>query len=253
VVAGVDATIAANFATVLAVPTTNFLGGTLMIGGTLPVGAPILGVDAILTGPLGNRFSVSRHDSDIIVGDPVMNAALGWKSGNMHIQASTMVNIPVGTYRENQLANIAFHRWAVDGSLAVSWNDPKIGWDISGKTGVTMNGRNDVTDYDTGTEFHLEGSVEKTFSPKFSAGVQGYYFKQLTADTGSGAKLGPFEGEVIGLGISASAHVMLGRSPSTVRAQVFKEFDATNRLEGESLMLTLSLPLNMKMPPGAAP
>jgi hypothetical protein len=234
VVAGLDATIAANFATALWVPSTNVLGGTLAVGGNLPVGAPMIEVNAILTGPLGNQFGVSRRDSDIIVGDPVATAALGWQAGKAHIQASALVNIPVGTYRENQLANLAFHRWIIDGSLAVTWKDEASGWDLSSKAGVTFNGNNDFTDYDSGNEFHWEAAVEKSFSKSFSAGVQGYWLKQLSGDSGEGAKLGPFKGEVFAAGATAAWHTILGRSPATIRGRVMTEFDATKRLEGES-------------------
>ena len=248
VVAGLKATIAADFLSVLWVPSTNVLGGTLALGGALPVGAPMVRVNAVITGPLGNQFNFSRRDSDIVVGDPIATAALGWKTGNTHIQAGATVNIPVGHYRENQLANIAFHRWVVDTSLAVTWADETSGWDLSGKAGVSFNGTNSLTDYNSGNEFHAEAAVEKTFAKSFSAGLQGYYYKQISGDSGEGARLGPFKGEVIGAGATAAWHTVLGRSPATIRARFFKEFEVTNRLEGESYWLSLSLPLHMNMP-----
>jgi hypothetical protein len=42
VVAGLDATIVADFLTTLVVPSTNILGGTLSMGVTVPVGAPMI-------------------------------------------------------------------------------------------------------------------------------------------------------------------------------------------------------------------
>lgn len=248
VVAGLKATIVADFLTTLWVPTTHFAGGTLALGVAVPIGAPLTDVDVIITGPRGRQFSLSRHDSALVVADPVATAMIGWKTGKLHIQASTMLNIPIGRYREGQLANLSFHRWAGDASLALSWNDPTVGWDVSGKFGFTFNGTNNVTDYKTGTEFHLEGAVEKSLSRTFSAGLQAYYFKQVSGDSGSGASLGSFEGKVIGLGGTVAAHVVMGRSPATIRLQVFREFDATNRLQGTAVMLGLSLPLSMKMP-----
>lgn len=248
VVAGLNATIAADFLTLLWVPSTNVLGGTLALGGAVPVGAPMVRVNALITGPLGNQVNFSRRDSAIVVGDPIATAALGWKTGKTHIQAGATVNIPVGTYRENQLANVAFHRWVVDTSLAVTWADETAGWDLSGKAGVTFNGTNSFTDYNSGDEFHAEASLEKTFAKSFSAGLQGYYYKQISGDSGEGARLGPFKGEVIGAGATAAWHTVLGRSPATIRARFFKEFEVTNRLEGQSYWLSLSLPLYMKMP-----
>lgn len=248
VVAGLDATIVANFRSLLVVPSTNVLGGTLAIGGTLPIGAPMVEAEAVFTGPAGGQVSFSRRDAPIVMGDPVATAALGWKTGNTHIQASAMVNIPIGNYRPGQLANLAFNRWIVDTSLAVTWLDEKAGWDLSAKAGVTFNGRNSVTDYESGDEFHLEAAAERKFSRSFSAGLQGYYYRQISGDSGPGAVLGPFKGEVFGAGVTGAWNTILGRSPATIRARFIKEFDATNRLEGESYWLQLSLPLYMKMP-----
>ena len=96
VVAGLDATIVADFLTTLVVPSTNFLGGTLSMGVTVPVGAPMIDANAVVTGPFGNLRSLNVHDSALVVGDPVFNTMLGWKAGKLPIQASSMVNIPVG-------------------------------------------------------------------------------------------------------------------------------------------------------------
>lgn len=249
VVADVNATIAADFATLLWVPTTNFAGGTLAVGTVIPFGTVNVDASAVLTGPLGRTFDVSRHDSTFVVGDPLVLAELGWTKGKMHITASTFVNIPVGNYNEGALANLAFHRWAVDGSLAASWHDPKAGWDISGKAGITFNGKNDFTDYDSGNDLHLELSAEKTFNPKFSAGIYGYQLFQISGDSGPGAKLGPFKGQVTGVGGTIAYNTILGRSPASFRLRLAQEFWTANRLQGTALMLSFSMPLSMKMPP----
>ena len=252
VVAGLDATINANFATVLWVPTTDLGGGTLALGVALPLGEPDVTVSATLTGPGGTQISRSRSDSAFVVGDPLVTAIWGWKSGKTHIAASTLVNIPIGDYREDQLANLAFHRWAVDVSLAGTYLDEEAGWDVSGKAGFTFNGENEHTNYETGTEFHAEAAVEKKFNKTWSAGVQGYYFEQVSGDSGAGARLGSFKGRVAGLGVTGAYNFLLfGKAPATLRLHAIKEFEARNRLEGESVFLDFSMPLWVKMPPGA--
>nr|WP_317893749.1 transporter [uncultured Sphingomonas sp.] len=248
VVADVDSTVAANFTTLLWVPSTNVLGGTLTVGGTLPVGAPMIDASAVLTGPRGRQLGVRTHDSALMVGDPIATAMMGWKSGNMHYAVSGMLNVPVGHYRVGRLANIAFHRWAGDVSVAATWLDPKTGWDISGKVGFTFNGHNEDTDYNSGNDFHAELAAEKKLSSKFSLGAQGYYFQQVSDDTGAGAKLGAYRGRVLAAGGTLAYDTVLGRSPATIRLQVLQEFDAKNRVEGTNFMLSLSLPLHMKMP-----
>jgi hypothetical protein len=71
------------------------------------------------------------------------------------------------------------------------------GWDLSATAGFTFNETNAATDYKTGDEFHLEWAVTKYLSKQFTIGVVGYYYQQLTPDTGTGAVLGSFEGRVV--------------------------------------------------------
>jgi hypothetical protein len=248
VVAGLDAKILADFATVLWVPTTDLNGVTMAFGGALPVGQADVDVNLVVSGPRGHQAGVSADDSAVIVGDPIATAMLGWKKGDLHVQVATMLNVPIGDYREDELANLAFHRWAFDSSLAVSWHDEKSGWDVSGKGGLTWNGENPHTDYKTGTEMHLEAAIEKTFSPQWSAGLQAYYFKQVSGDSGPGATLGPFQGEASGVGATAAYTFKIGHMPATLRARAFTEFNVSNRLEGDSFWLGLTVPLSLKMP-----
>jgi hypothetical protein len=253
VASNVEASAFINISSALWVPTTNFAGGTLALGLAVPVGGPSLEAAAILSGPRGNSVGRSVDDSIFTFGDPLAIAALGWKSGNWHVQASTMANIPIGDYEYGELANISFNRWAVDLSLASSWHDPKSGWDVSAKGGVTFNGTNDKTDYDSGTEFHLEGAIEKALSPKFSVGVIGYHFQQLSGDSGDGAVLGSFKGRVSALGGTAAAHFKVGPIPMALRVKVLEEFGAENRLKGTVGLISLAFPVSVKLPPGAAP
>jgi hypothetical protein len=249
-VAGLRAKIDADFATVLWVPTTDFAGGTLAIGGALAGGKVGANVSAVLTGPNGGQVTISKTDTAWIIGDPVALATLGWSlGGNTHLATSATVNIPIGQYREGELANLAFHRWVLDWSNALTWHDAKAGWDVSAKAGVTFNGTNHFTDYKTGLEGHVEASVERMFSKSFSAGIQAYRFHQLTGDSGSGAALGPFKGRVSGLGVTAAYNFEAGHTPVSIRGRFFKEFGAKNRVDnGTSIFLSVDFPLKMILP-----
>jgi len=249
-VAGLRARIDADFATVVWVPTTDFLGGTLEVGGALAAGKVGADVDAVITGPRGNQVAVSAKDSAFIIGDPVATAEVSWNlGGNTHVSLGPTVNIPFGEYREDQLANLSFHRWVIDWSSALTWHDPKAGWDVSGKVGVTFNGTNQFTNYDTGTEFHIEGSIERMFSKSFSAGIQAYHFLQISGDSGAGATLGPFKGRVSALGLTAAYNFEAGHTPVTLRGRFFKEFGAKNRVDnGTSIFLSLDVPFKMILP-----
>ena len=51
-----------------------------------------------------------------------------------------------------------------------------------------------------------------------------------------------------GVGGTAAYHLKLGKMPATLRLSGFDEFEATNRLQGYSLWLGLSVPLSLKIP-----
>jgi hypothetical protein len=252
IAAGIHGTVAADFPTLLWVPTTNLGGATLALG-VIPVfGESWVKASAVLTGPLGRQFSISKSDSAFVLGDPVLLGSLGWKFGKTSLQVADLINVPVGDYREGQLANLAFHRWADDVSVAATWHDDMSGWDVSGKIGVTFNGTNHDTDYTTGTETHYEASIEKAVTPKFAIGFQAYAFDQISGDSGSGARLGPFEGQVIGVGGEAAYNFQIaGKIPVTLRLHGTTEFDAQNRLPGHAIWLDFSMPLHVNLPPGA--
>ena len=80
-VAGVDADIPANFTTLVWVPSTDFLGGTVAVGGILPIGRPSIKAEVALTGPGGGQSPSLLKIWAFVVGDPVLLGSLGWKVG----------------------------------------------------------------------------------------------------------------------------------------------------------------------------
>nr|WP_234793168.1 transporter [Ensifer adhaerens] len=77
---------------------------------------------------------------------------------------------------------------------------PGTDFDLSGAAGFTFNGENPATDYRTGTEFHAEWAVTRHFGQEFSTGVAGYFYQQVTGDSGPGASLGDFKGRIAAIG-----------------------------------------------------
>ena len=216
----------------------RLLGGRLALGATLPYGHQEVDASLVLgpyAGRTGNRITT--------MGDPVLTGTLGWDNGPFHWSLIGMVNVPVGHYREGSMANIAFHRWGADVSMAGTWYDPAVGWDVSGVVGVTFNGENPKTKYRTGTEWHLEAAVSRDIGgPDTTLGAIGYYHQQITDDSGDGAVLGGFRGRTAALGLTASHTSKWGNTPIQARVKVLREFDTRNRVRGTAAYLTLSLP-----------
>ena len=61
---------------------------------------------------------------------------------------------------------------------------------------MTWSTRNPATDYQNGDAFTWEWAVGKAWTNGLKIGVAGYAYQQITGDSGSGAKLGPFKGRV---------------------------------------------------------
>ena len=70
------------------------------------------------------------------------------------------------------------------------------------------------------------------------SGLRGYYYKQLTGDSGSGATLGDFKSESFGIGPGFVWIPKLGGGRFTVLGKWMHDFSAENRFESDYLTLT---------------
>ncbi|NUS68567.1 MAG: transporter [Ensifer adhaerens] len=240
IVGEVDAKLFGDFVTGLWVMPEEVLGGNLGFTAVVPFGGP--NVDATLSAPRAGR-SASVSDSIFTIGDPVLGATLGWHEGDFHWTANASVNVPIGDYQKGELANLSFNRWAGDFTVAGTWFNPETGLDLSGAAGFTFNGENPATDYRTGTEFHAEWAVTQHFSPQFSAGVAGYFYQQVTGDSGAGARLGPFKGRIAAIGGTMGYNFKMAETPVSLTLKVFQEFGAKNRPEGTAGFVTIAFPI----------
>jgi hypothetical protein len=243
VIANVEAQVVADFITGTWVLPWDVLGGNLAIGTITAFGRPRVNANIVIDPAVLDPLEASVTDQATVFADPVASAVLGWHSGKWHWNITGLLNIPVGDYREGEIANMAFHRWAGDISGAVTWFDPELGIDLSAAAGFTFNGTNEVTDYTTGTEFHVEWAATKALSKQLSVGLVGYYYDQVTGDSGPGAQLGDFKGRVTALGGTIAYNFELGQTPISTRVKVYREFDVENRLEGTAGYFTVAFPL----------
>jgi len=251
----VDGRVYYNMPSVLWVAPGKVLGGNVGFGAIVPFGWKDVGVDidalATLTlGPpinqtfqQGARFS--RTDDSFEFGDPVLNALIGWHQGNWHWNIGMLVNVPVGPWSNSSISNLSFNHWGLDTAAAVTWLDPKTGLEVSVAPGFTFNWENPDTNYETGTEFHVEFAALKHFSQVFAAGVAGFHYQQLTGDSGAGARLGDFKGRVTSLGPIVTYSFTLGKIPVSTQLLWMHDFDVENRLEGDLGVLTVSMPLSV--------
>ncbi len=239
---GVEADVALSLLTGVWAPAAKFLGGRPMLTLTLPFGYQKVSIDTELS-IAGIKLRDNFSEDVFTYGDPVVGLTLGWNEANWHWTLSGRLNVPIGDYDKNSAANFGFNRWGFDTTGAVTYFDPKLGWEISFAAGITLNGENRDIDYKSGTELHLEAGVTKTFENGLAIGVAGYHYNQLTKDKGAAAPDSGFKGEVSAIGPTVSYTLSVKNIPIGLKVRWYHEFDAENRTEGDAVFISFSMPL----------
>jgi hypothetical protein len=236
----------------------NGVGNLFAYGPTYTLYSPVLGgqasisllnvggtnsasISATLTGPQGNVVSGSKSQSLTSLGDLLPQAMLKWNYGVHNLMVYGTGDIPIGDYDSSRLANLGIGHGAIDGGGHTYFN-PTSGIEASGVVGFTYNFENPDTHYRNGTDAHLDWGTSYFLTPQFHFGPVGYLYQQVTGDSGFGAKLGSFESSVAGIGPQVGYIFPIGDTlQSYVNVKAYKEFAATNRPEGWSLWVTLSI------------
>jgi hypothetical protein len=255
-VGNVDAEALINIAQLTWVADTSIAGGRLAFSAVLPYGNVDVSAVGVVAGPGGITIDRNISDSVTGIGDPAVGSSLGWKkrTGDRFRAWSTYASvfIPVGDYEVGRIANLGKNRWAFDVGGAYTMANFKRGRELSSVLGFTFNDDNEDTDYSTGTEMHLEVAGKQHLPSHWSFGVVGYWYEQLTGDSNNPAILGDFKGRAIALGPELSYQFTQNpKRPVTVDLRWYHEFEVKNRLEGDSVFLTFSVPLSITAKPKA--
>jgi len=188
----------------IAVPTYVFsapvLGGQASVSMAGLYGSAKVGVDATLTGPGGGTLTGSERDSLTSVGDLYPAAYLKWNQGTHNYMAYAMAGVPVGSYDAARLANLGTNHWSLDAGGGYAYLDTKSGREFSATLGFTYNFENPDTDYQNGMSGHLDWAASQFLSEQLHVGVVGYFYQQLSGDSGAGAVLGDFKSRVYAAG-----------------------------------------------------
>ena len=244
---GKNLTLGVDVSENLLFPTLSYVFRTSVFGGQASVavasnwGNVSVGVDAILTSLDGEVLFESQSDSHTAFGDLFPQASLRWKKGRQNFMVYTMAGVPVSSYDAKRLANLGLNHWAVDLGSAYTYLNMKSGHEFSATLGLTYNFENHTTNYKNGIDAHLDWGASQFLSEKFQVGLVGYFYYQLTPDSGSGAVLGDFKSHVNGIGSQISYLSKIWGMDSYLNLKGYTEFGAKNRPEGWSGWLTWSI------------
>jgi hypothetical protein len=221
---------------VLYVPERKLFGGNFGLSVTVPVNHN----DTTATIGVG-PFVASREVDGWGLGDVVSRAQLGWQRGDLSYTLYVQAVAPTGRYETGFFPIIGLNRPGIDTGGAYTWTEKTTKLQFNGTAGFTFNFENTATDYLSGNEFHYEWAIGREFSPGLLVGVVGYDYRQLTGDSGSGAKLGPFEGRVDAIGPGLSYTTIIREMPSIFNLRYYHEFNVENRWTGDSVIGTATM------------
>jgi hypothetical protein len=216
------------------------LHGQLFVGATFAPGRADISVAGILTGPQGNSLSASRSDTMTGIGDINPLVSLKWTAGPHNFMAYSTGTVPVGMYDPIRLAGLGIGHWAIDWGLGYTFMSES-GLEFSVTAGVTYNFMNPSTQYQSGTDSHIDWGLSYSPTEAFYFGAAGYFYDQLSGDSGPGAVLGPFQSRVGGVGPQVGCVFAIGRVQVDLNLRGYAEFAAENRPEGWNIWFTVGV------------
>jgi len=222
----------------------KIFGGQLNVATMVAYGHSVGSVDTTLTGngPLG--LTLSRGSSDAVTawGDVPLLASLRWNQGVHNYMAYSLVSLPVGAYEARRLANLGIGHAGLDNGIGYTYFNPQTGNELSAVLGFTYNFENQHTDYQNGVDMHLDWGASKFLTKQWQVGLVGYVYQQISADSGSGNRVGSFESRVIGVGPQLGYVFPIdNKYQGYLNLKGYKEFDADHRAEGWNTWLTFSI------------
>ncbi|MGI9290805.1 MAG: SphA family protein [Gammaproteobacteria bacterium] len=235
---GADLEFLFNFTTLLYKTDTKIFGGEYAFGAFMP----LLGYTDVSSSLKIGNTEAEVEDDQLGLGDiALIPWIIYWNKGNFHWSFAEFVVVPTGNYDEDEVANTGLNYWSFDTNFALTYLNAETGQDYSFNAGYIINTENSDTNYQTGNEFHLDVSLNQFLSERFALGLQGFWLKQLSGDSGSGAVLGSNKAEVYGLGPTALWAAEIDGQPVIFIAKWLHEFDADNRIEGDHFMASFAV------------
>lgn len=213
------------------------LGARYTIGAAIPFGNAAL--DGTLS--IANVGRVGFSDDSFALSDIAFTPIqLSWNTGAWSYRFTETIVAPTGGYStsDDSLVDLGRNYWSFDTIGSATWFNPESGTEMSVAAGIMVNTENPATDYRTGTEFHADFGASQFLSDGFALGLRGYYYEQITADSGSGATLGDFKSSSWALGPGFVWIPEFGGGKLSVFGKWMHDFDAENTFESDYVTLT---------------
>jgi len=226
----------------------RLLGAHVGVTAMLPVvkrKASLSTVDPL--SPLASIVS-AKNGSASGVADLEISPVMHWEIGDHQSVtfAPTMI-MPVGDFKEDRRANAGFGDYYTF-RPSVQYAFIGNGWDLGGRAVMSFNTRNKDSGYYSGKIFNFDWQAMAFVSEDIRVGVQGYFVRQVQADTSKVA----IDQMLIDMEKGSKASVnaigpavawLMNGGEMLIEGKFIKEFGAKNRTQGQAFWLTISKPL----------
>jgi hypothetical protein len=236
---------------VLANPTyvfaTPVLGGQFAVSMAGAYGRSIADLNGTLTvsaGGLAATRQGSIEDARDGFSDLYPSATLRWNNGVHNWMVYGTGDIPVGTYDSSRLANLGIGHGAANAGVGYTYFDPKTGHEFSFVTGLTYNLVNPSTGYQNGIDWNLDWGLSQFVTKTLQIGAVGYFYNQITPDSGCLPALCPFESRTMGIGPQIGMIFPSTSFQTYLNVKGYWDFNTVNRASGASAWVTLAFSPN---------
>ncbi|MFZ2066799.1 MAG: transporter [Xanthobacteraceae bacterium] len=227
---------------------TPVLGGQASVGlmglygnTSTSLGGTIMGTLATPLGPIPFMRADSISNSTTGLGDLYPQFTLRWNNGVNNYMVYMTGDVPVGAYSSSSLSNIGIGHGAIDAGGGYTYFNPQTGRELSGVLGFTYNLMNNATQYQNGVDMHFDWGVSQFVSKQFQVGFVGYFYDQLSCDSGAGDNVGCFESRVAGIGPQIGYVFPVGTMQGYLNFKGYGEFAAADRPSGWNAWVTFSI------------
>ncbi len=228
-----EATLLFELPGVMHVSETKILGGTYSAGFF-----PYVLRNAYTTKNDGIKREMERGGAGDMYGVPI---SLSWQWKELSFVAFEGIVVPTGAYDKDRLLNAGRNSWTFDNNVGVTWNPDDGKYDFSMMFGYMVNTENNATKYRTGDEVHVDYSAGYYVLPSLGIGVTGSYYRQVTADSGTGVPADTINGEYSSIGPVVTYTVKMGDRDVSFSAKWLHEYDVNNHIAGDYAILRTGL------------
>jgi len=192
----------------------------------------------------GKTLEGSLSDKENGFGDIVLMPLMFNYNVNADLNTSLRLGIyaPTGEYEVGRLANTGKNFWTFEPTAAIIYFGQKNGREASLFFGVDFNAENEDTKYTSGIQAHLDGTLAQHFplwGGLAGGGLSGFWYQQLSGDSGEGASFGDFKARAHGIGPVLSYTSKVADKDIFAELKWLHEFDNKNRLEGDTVFFKI--------------